>query len=215
VSRDASIAGHGLGLRERKKLKTREAIQRAALRLFSRQGYEQTTVEQIAAAAEISPSTFFNYFPSKEDVVILDVYDPMMLALFSEGPRTEPLSLTLERLVRMVAEIMDRDRTYVLARARLIFSEPALRSRMWDELERNQAQFLVVLAARVGRPAGDFELRVTLRAVIGAMTEAMLEWLRREGRDDVAALLNRALEAIDARARLDALQRKPARSRKG
>ncbi len=52
------------GLRERKKQKTRESIQRTALRLFGKQGYEATTVEQIAAAAEISPSTFFNYFPA-------------------------------------------------------------------------------------------------------------------------------------------------------
>ena len=66
-----------VGLRERKKQKTRESIQRTALRLFERQGYEETTIEQIAAAAEISESTFFNYFPTKEDVVLYDAYDPV------------------------------------------------------------------------------------------------------------------------------------------
>jgi len=63
------------GLRERKKLKTRESIQREAMRLFQMQGYEETTIEQIAAAVEISPSTFFNYFPNKEDVVLYDALD--------------------------------------------------------------------------------------------------------------------------------------------
>ena len=70
------------GLRERKKLKTKEAIQREALRLFQEQGYDETTIEQIAEAVEISPSTFFNYFPTKEDVVIQDPYDPLFISSF-------------------------------------------------------------------------------------------------------------------------------------
>ena len=63
------------GLRDRKKQKTRWSIQEHALRLFQEHGYDQTTVDQIAAAAEISPSTFFRYFKTKEDVVVQDEYD--------------------------------------------------------------------------------------------------------------------------------------------
>jgi AcrR family transcriptional regulator len=80
------------GLRERKKQRTKEAIQREAMRLFKRQGYEETTIEQIASAAEISPSTFFNYFPTKEDVVIYDRYDPMVFEMLLSAPAGEPLS---------------------------------------------------------------------------------------------------------------------------
>jgi AcrR family transcriptional regulator len=67
------------GLRERKKAKTRAAIQRHAWRLFQEQGYAATTVDQIAEAAEVSQSTFFRYFPTKEDVVLTDDYDPVMI----------------------------------------------------------------------------------------------------------------------------------------
>ena len=73
-------------MRERKKAKTRAAIQVHALRLFAAQGYDATTVEQIAEAAEVSPSTFFRYFPTKEDVVLHDGYDPLLLAAFQAEP---------------------------------------------------------------------------------------------------------------------------------
>ena len=64
-----------IGLRERKKIKLRRSVQREALRLFAEQGYEDTTVEQIADAADISTTTFYRYFPTKEDVVLDDDYD--------------------------------------------------------------------------------------------------------------------------------------------
>ena len=63
-----------VGLRERKKAETRAAIQHEALRLFRVQGYDETTTEQIAEAAEDPPSTLFRYFPSKEDLALTDDY---------------------------------------------------------------------------------------------------------------------------------------------
>src|SRR5256885_14709692 len=74
------------GLRERKKARTRAAIREHALRLFHEQGYQRTTVEQIAAAAEVSPSTFFRYFPTKEDLVLQDDMDTRMVEAFERQP---------------------------------------------------------------------------------------------------------------------------------
>ena len=96
------------GLRERKKQKTREAIQREALRLFQAQGYEATTVEQIAAAAEISPSTFFNYFPTKEDVVLYDSYDPVMLSILAARPSVEPPNFSLLNALEPLCPLTQR-----------------------------------------------------------------------------------------------------------
>ena len=81
------------GLRERKKARTRAAIREHALRLFRENGYQRTTVEQIAAAAEVSPSTFFRYFPTKEDLVLQDDMDTRMIEAFERQPSDlSPLS---------------------------------------------------------------------------------------------------------------------------
>src|SRR5215475_6141459 len=84
-----AIAERSYDLRERKRTRTRLAIQAEAIRLFAEKGYENTTVEDIAYAAAISPRTFFRYFPTKEDVVIWDEYDPVLEDLVAERPAGE------------------------------------------------------------------------------------------------------------------------------
>src|ERR1700704_1597179 len=81
------------GLRERKKARTRASIREHALRLFRENGYQRTTVEQIAAAAEVSPSTFFRYFPTKEDIILQDDMDTRMIEAMEQQPADlSPLS---------------------------------------------------------------------------------------------------------------------------
>ncbi|HEV2013302.1 MAG TPA: TetR family transcriptional regulator [Candidatus Dormibacteraeota bacterium] len=194
-----------IGLRERKKQKTRELIQRTALRLFEKEGYEQTTVEQIAAAVEISPSTFFNYFPTKEDVVLYDAYDPMAIRMFLERPKDEPLNVGLRQVLEGLAAVFQRDEHLILARGRLFLEVPELRARLWDEAERTQVLIAQLLAERTGRRPDDFELRVTARVVTGAMLEASLEWMRTNGRHGLVELVNRALDVLESGARLSLL----------
>ena len=193
------------GLRERKKQKTRESIQREAMRLIELQGYDQTTVEQIAAAVEISPSTFFNYFPTKEDVVLYDAYDPVLASLLVDKPADEPLSISFRRVLEEMGGIFERDRDIILARGRLWFQVPALRARMWEEMEKVQVLMSGLIAQRSGRDVDDFETRVAVAVMVTAAMEAMREWLRRDASGSFVALVNEALDMVEAGARLDPL----------
>jgi len=191
------------GLRERKKQKTREAIQREAMRLIGKQGYEQTTIEQIAAAVEISPSTFFNYFPSKEDLVLYDAYDPVIVELLAKRPPAEPISVSMRAVLETMGGIFERDRNIILARGRLWFEVPALRARMWEQLDAAQILMSTVIAERSGRDPEDFEIRVVVMILVTAALEAMREWLKRDGEGSFMELVNQALDLVDAGARLD------------
>ena len=75
-----------LSLQERKKAMTRAAIQQHALQLFREQGYDATTVDQIADAADVSATTFFRYFPAKEDVALANDDGPQIIAAFLAQP---------------------------------------------------------------------------------------------------------------------------------
>jgi AcrR family transcriptional regulator len=160
----------GLGLRERKKLRTRATIRAQAMRLFAEKGYAETTVEQIAEAAEISPSTFFRYFPSKEQLVLIDDYDPIMIRTFEEQPADVPLLTALRRSMEAVfatmnPEEIDRE----MARQRLIRSVPELRAAQLDELQRTIVMLADGIARRMHRPPGDLESRAFAGAVVGAI----------------------------------------------
>ncbi|HEY4027416.1 MAG TPA: TetR family transcriptional regulator [Candidatus Dormibacteraeota bacterium] len=155
-------------LRARKKARTRAAIQEHALRLFSERGYEATTVDEIAGAAEVSPSTFFRYFPTKEDVVLYDALDPLLL----ESMDAQPADLSpIGALRAAMREVFGGAPADVLAqqdqRAALIFSVPDLRMRMLDELARSMLLFVDVIARRVGVPADDVAVRALAGAAIG------------------------------------------------
>ncbi|MBC6457556.1 TetR family transcriptional regulator [Actinomadura sp. HBU206391] len=205
--REQSLDRHfeRLGLRERKKLKTRRAIQEHALRLFIEQGYDATTVEQISEAAEISPSTFFRYFPTKEDVVVTDEYDPIMAEVFREQPPELTLVEAMRRMFRQVLEhAYASDREMITARVLLILSVPALRARSFDaSLHDTYRMFLELVSERVGRPRDDFEVQVFGQAVIGALQAVMIRWAENGAVEDLPELVDRALEFLAAGCPLD------------
>jgi AcrR family transcriptional regulator len=170
---DADTKPH-TGLRERKKARTRASIREHALRLFRERGYDKTTVEDIAAAAEVSPSTFFRYFPTKEDVVLRDDLEERILDAFER----QPASLTPVAAVR--AAMREAIETFTPAEweemrqaAELNHTVPEIRARIMDELARTIDSMAEVLAWRTGRPADDLAVRTYVGAVFGVMLSVL------------------------------------------
>jgi len=161
------------GLRERKKAKTRAAIREHAMRLFDEQGYAATTVDQIAEAADVSQSTFFRYFPTKEDVVLSDDYDPMLVAALRAQPADVPPVEAIRRSVReLFSRLTDEQWGQEQRRQQLIQSIPELRMRIQQQFADSIALLAEVVAERAGLPADDFSARVLAGAVIGAALAA-------------------------------------------
>jgi AcrR family transcriptional regulator len=164
-----------VGLRERKKARTKAAIRLHALRLFGEQGYEATTVEQIAEAAEVSPSTFFRYFPTKEDVVITDDYDPLIVAAFKAQPaELRPLTALRNAMREVFAALPAEQAALERQRQALILSVPELRAGALDGLAGTVQLLDEVVAERVGRRPDELAVRSLAGAVIGVCLAAML-----------------------------------------
>jgi len=184
------------GLRERKKARTRAAIREHALRLFRAQGYAATTVEQIAAAADVSPSTFFRYYPTKEDVVLQDDFDERMFEAFGRQPPSLPPVAAMRAAIREgLATLTPAEWDQLREMTTLGLSVPEVRARMIDEMARTMDRAAEELAKRVGRAPGDLAVRVWAGAVFGVMMAAMGRESYAEGRVD-AAVFDRIDEAL-------------------
>lgn len=192
-----AILAAPLGLRERKKLKTRRAIRAAAFSRFAAQGYEGTTVDQIAADADVSPSTFFRYFPTKEDLVITDDYDPIMEAELRSRPADESIvESVLQAMIQPLRSVLVNEHEDMLMRMRLLRENPTVRARSLVEVTRTRDMLLRVFAERTGRPPEDLELRVQIAALLAVSSETVEYWAEHDGEDDLIELLERALVAI-------------------
>jgi AcrR family transcriptional regulator len=192
-------------LRERKRTRTRLMIQGEAMRLFAAQGYAQTTVEEIADAAAISPRTFFRYFPTKEDVVLWDEYDPQVGELIAARPDDEPVAESFRAIIReTLTGLLARDRDELLTRVQLLSSVPELRARFLEmqagwltSTEGQDAELKAALARRRPVP-DDRQLRVVGGALSAAVAIAIDEWHRDGGKSDLLGLFDQSVDALAA-----------------
>lgn len=186
-----------LGLRERKKIKTREAIRTATYALIKEQGYDATTIDQIAERAEVSPSTVFRYFPTKEDIVLTDEYDPILLEELRARPADEPWAQTVRYVMQEAVRTgIEEDPEVARIRTHLLVQVPAVRSRMMESMSVTGRMFATAVAERTGLPPDSLEVRVYTMSIIGGLMETSMYWAEQGHQGDFPALLDRALDVL-------------------
>ena len=159
-----------MGLRERKKIRTRAAIRDNAMRLFREQGFAATTIDQIAEASDVSPSTFFRYFPNKDAVVLTDDLDDLMIDAVRRAPKElAPLAALRHAFAGALDAMSDEALAFEQERQELINRVPELRTAMVDAFKHNVDLIRVLMAERTGADADSLEMRVFAGAVVGAM----------------------------------------------
>lgn len=167
------------GLRARKKLDTARRIEDAALELFERDGFDGTTVDAIAAAADISPRTFFHYFATKEDVVLADYSDRLerVIRTLAEQPVSVAPWKALAAAFGAAAADYEAEHDRLVQRFRIMFAAPSVFARSLHLLAGWEDAVAGVLAERMDAAGTDLEPRLLAAAGLAAMRAAMQHWL--------------------------------------
>jgi AcrR family transcriptional regulator len=172
-----------LGLRERKKQRTRQQISETARRLFSERGFEQVSVAEIAREAEVSEQTVFNYFPTKEDLVYggLEAFEDQLLAAIRERPAGQTVIAAFGDFILeprgLLAATEDAAARELIAVTRMIAASPALRAREQQIFARYTDALTQLIAAETGAKAGDLRPYVVANALIG-VHRALISYVR-------------------------------------
>ena len=188
-------AGNTIGLRERKKERTRQTLAAVAAELFERQGFHDTTIKQIADTAEVSPRTVSAYFPAKEQLVFCEheqMFDQLE-ARMDQRPEGEPVA---DALRTWLGEILDQHEPHRKQSQRvrgLIDSDPALRTYERGLQERAEQILAEAVAKDLGLDADDL-----VPHMVGAATIAALDAVGRRSEDDSPEqIVATAREVID------------------
>jgi len=186
-----------VGLRERKMMRTKEAIRSNALRLFVKRGFDETTIGEIAIAAEVSPMTIFRYFPTKEDIVLTDDFDPMLVERIRQRPAKESLLSKIGMAIIESFAMMDGpSRNALLTRIKLGLRTPALRSKRWDNIYRTQKTITDALCNDQISSEDCFDVSVAAGICLSAISTALFCWASTDGSSDPLLLMQRALNCL-------------------
>jgi AcrR family transcriptional regulator len=198
-----------LGLRERKKLRTRQLIAETAWRMFAEHGFDAVPVAAVARAAEVSEATVFNYFPTKEDLIFqgMETFDAELLAAVANRPAGEPVVAAFARFIlqpRGLLAAQDGEAARSLAGiARMIAASPALLAREREVLARQTASLAALLAEDTAAEPDDLRPSLVAHALTSTH-HSLIEFVRRrllDGPADHARLAaevsTRGREALD------------------
>lgn len=189
------------GLRERKKRETLKRIAETGLKLFIKNGYEETTLDEIAAEAGIARRTFFHYFKSKEAILLAYLdggFAKSSMALLLAQPTDQaPLAAVLSSLLRLMPWFETEEAIVVDA---LLGSTEALRARMQANYVQTERLVFEALCELWPQPEKRASLRIVAMVSIGAMRVAKEAWRQEGGRRPLAEYLRESFAALEGMA---------------
>lgn len=188
----------GPGLRERKQQQTRERLKRAAMALFLERGFEAATIDDIAAAADVSRRSFFHYFASKEDVVAAWQEDAAAALVAGILARPADESMLTAAEIAIAAAVKRIDPTEAAAMSRLKRDNPALHARDQLKYEKLERALADGLAQRAGRKSDRLKARLVAMIATGAMRVGGESWIGEGAREKPEAFVKRTFDAIRA-----------------
>jgi len=200
-----------IGLRERKKQRTREQIVEQAMALFDEHGFEHVTIADIAGAADIAPRTFFSYFPSKEDVVFHD-FEAIFTSLHDRlagRPASESAIDTMRDWVAEILDGMDPTDPNEQCRHRVIHASPALQERDRALVGRFERELAEAIASDLDAESGSLRPRMVAAAAAAALTELEHFFDKDHMPENPMAIVDEVF--VFVRGGIAALQRHPAK----
>jgi AcrR family transcriptional regulator len=173
-------------------------VQEAALELFDERGYDEVTIEQIAARADVGPATVYRNFGTKERIVLWDEYDPeLFAAIEARLPGTAVRRAVLDAVAAELDRVYAADSKRILRRARLIRRHPALVAASAADLAAmRRALAALLLARRAAKHA--LEADVVAGAIVGTLEAAIEHWVQGRGKTPLRQVLRRAFDCLDA-----------------
>ena len=186
------------GLRERKKLQTRQRIEAVALELFVSEGFDGTTVDDIAAAADIAPRTFFYYFPTKEDVVVADYEGRLerIIDELSQRPEGESPWAALRASFLVVAADYDAEREEIVRRFQIIATSPSVYARSLQLQAGWEDTVASVLAERMGCQTEELGPRLLASSGLSAIRSSLRHWIVTGQKSSLPELVERCFDQL-------------------
>ena len=185
------------GLRERKKLKARRELERVALELFRGKGFEQTTIREIADAADMSPRTFFRYFSSKEEVIFARTSEDIeaMKARLRSRPESEPPYESLRHSFIEWADRLQESKEDIGARVQVTASADALRRRAAQLRDHFAGALARELSERT--PHSDARHALVASVCVQTMMLALIQWNRADPQRPLRDFVREGFERLE------------------
>ena len=187
-----------LPLRERKRLATMRRVQSVALDLFEAHGFDEVTVERIAEEAEVSPSSIYRHFGTKEQLVIWDEFDPAALAAIEEElEHTPPLEALRKVVEAIMQQAVETDERRIHRRLRIAFANPTVEAASALQTYEMAGLIAAVLAAKLDRDPGDLDVQVVSHAFAGGLLGGLRHWEATGFTTPVEEIFSRPLEVLE------------------